>query len=40
MFFNNFSISNEDFLSDMSEIFRKNLKVITYIKDRSMRKQI
>lgn len=35
-----FSISNKDFLSDMSDIFCKNLRVITYIKDRSMRKQI
>ena len=32
--------SNKDFLSDMSDIFCKNLRVITYIKDRSMRKQI
>lgn len=35
-----FSISKEDFLSDMSDIFRKNPRVIYYIKDRSMRKQI
>ena len=35
-----FSISKEDFLSDMSDISRKNLRVIYYIKDRSMRKQI
>lgn len=35
-----FSISKEDFLIDMSDISRKNLRVIYYIKDRSMRKQI
>lgn len=35
-----FSISKEDFLIDMSDISCKNLRVIYYIKDRSMRKQI